>query len=263
MRTRNLEFLALLAALALGCVSCAQPSRPEPFSVASLRVEKPDAESTAEAMQKTAREILERTNALRREQGLQPLSSDAALTAAASRFADFMARTNRYGHEADGRTPAARAKHEGYDACILAENIAFYGPASDAALGQAARRLVDGWRDSLDHRKNMLDPDVTDIGVGVARSPESDRLYAVQVFGLPKSKRRLLRIRNVSDTPVEYALGERRYPLPAGYTRLHQVCRAQALSLDGAQGRFRLDRDGNGQLIISAASAEAPTLVAR
>jgi len=33
----------------------------------------------------------------------------------------------------------------------------------------------------------MLDPDVTEIGVAIAQSEESQYFYAVQVFGRPKS----------------------------------------------------------------------------
>jgi uncharacterized protein YkwD len=35
-----------------------------------------------------------------------------------------MARTGIYGHVADGRQPVDRAAAEGYDACIVSENIA-------------------------------------------------------------------------------------------------------------------------------------------
>ncbi|NEV63329.1 CAP domain-containing protein [Thiorhodococcus minor] len=263
MRKRDFELLGLLAALTLGCISCAQPSRPSPFSVERLEAEEHEAAQTPYPVQETTREILERTNALRHLQGLQSLTRDTRLMAAAADFAAFMARTDQYGHEADGRTPAERAKREGYDYCLLAENIAYSGSASAPPPSQAAQRLVDGWRSSPGHRKNMLDPDLTDVGIGVARSPESGRLYAVQVFGQPKSRRRLLRITNASDAPVEYALGERRYPLPAGYTRTHQICRARPLRLDGKQGGLNLHRDGGGRFIVSAASVEAPTLVAR
>ena len=51
--------------------------------------------------------MVERTNAFRLEQGLGAVKPDPALEASARDFAAYMARTDRYGHEADGATPSA------------------------------------------------------------------------------------------------------------------------------------------------------------
>src|SRR5262245_31086334 len=71
-----------------------------------------------------AKHIFERTNAFRAEQGLQPLRTSRELAAAANGFARYMAQTGSYGHRADGRQPVERAISQGYDYCIVSENIA-------------------------------------------------------------------------------------------------------------------------------------------
>ena len=56
-----------------------------------------------------------------------------------------------------------------------AENIYY-----DDYSNRSASRAVDGWMNSPGHRKNILTPDFTHIGVGVHR--ENGRNYAVQLF---------------------------------------------------------------------------------
>src|SRR2546423_15564678 len=68
----------------------------------------------------TAALVVAQSNEFRRSQGLVTLTPNAQLNAAAREFADFMARTDRYSHEADGRQPAQRAQAHGYDYCLVA-----------------------------------------------------------------------------------------------------------------------------------------------
>jgi uncharacterized protein YkwD len=131
--------------------------------------------------------IVDATNAFRREEGLGPVKSDAALGHAARDFAEFMARTDRYGHTADGRNPGDRATGNGYGYCLVAENIAYQYNSAGFRTAELARGFVEGWKHSPGHRKNMLDPAATDTAVAVARSASSGRYYAVQMFGRPKS----------------------------------------------------------------------------
>ena len=55
-------------------------------------------------------EIAELTNEFRKEQGLATVHSDSRLHATAQDFAEYMARTDRYGHTADGRSSSQRVK---------------------------------------------------------------------------------------------------------------------------------------------------------
>src|SRR5262249_23469979 len=132
---------------------------------------------------------------------------------------------NRYGHTADGSRPADRAKAHGYDYCILAENIAYQYSSAGFTADELAREFFHVWEQSPEHRKNMLDADVTDTGIGVAHSPDTGYFYAVQPFARPRSKSLHFQIANRTATTVEYQVGDRTYSLPPRYTRTHEQCR--------------------------------------
>src|SRR5690606_27148066 len=63
--------------------------------------------------------IVERTNSFRKDHDLQALETDDLLRKTARDFAEYMARTDRYGHHADGRSPAQRAKQKEYPLCLI------------------------------------------------------------------------------------------------------------------------------------------------
>jgi uncharacterized protein YkwD len=191
-----------------------------------------------DAAQAAAR-IIEDTNAFRRENGLAPLERNDALGAAAQTFAEYMAATGRYGHTADGKQPAERIMEHGYDYCSIAENIAYTYQSSGYGQRELSRALVQGWIDSPPHRENMLDPALTEIGVGVARSAETGYYYGVQDFGRPKSATIKFSIANESTERVTYSLADERFTLQPHYTRMHRLCREPtvAFSLPGRRSR--------------------------
>jgi len=175
--------------------------------------------------------IIDRTNDFRRAEGRRPTGPDAKLGAAARDFARFMARADRYGHEADGRTPAQRAQEQGYAYCIVLENIASLYSSEGFGTQELADRVMQGWKQSPGHRENMLDPDVADIGVGVAQSEKSRTYYVVQLFGRPHSKRIEFRVANASPVAVDYELNGKAYSLPPRSTRTHEECRVARLTM--------------------------------
>ncbi|HEY9067720.1 MAG TPA: CAP domain-containing protein [Burkholderiaceae bacterium] len=177
------------------------------------------------------REIVEASNAFRNGQGVAPLAVNDQLAAAAHAFAGFMARTGRYGHEADGRQPTRRAQAQGYAWCLVAENIAMQYSSNGFATGELAQRFVRGWIESPGHRRNLLDGAATETGVAVARSPTDGRYYAVQMFARPAALRQRFEISNRSARDVRYRLGEAGYALAPGSTRRHEQCVAQPLSV--------------------------------
>jgi hypothetical protein len=155
----------------------------------------------------------------------------AELEATALEFARFMAKTGKYGHTADGRQPSERAAAQGYDYCIVSENLAYqYRSDGYDSAAELAERFVEGWKESPEHRKNMLDGAVTQTGVGVARD-ESGRYFAVQMFGRPKSAAIRFEVRNRSGGKVAYRAGERRFTLGPRISRTHMVCRPVELSI--------------------------------
>jgi hypothetical protein len=136
-----------------------------------------------------------------------------------------MATTDRYGHDADGRRPSERVQRFGYDYCLVAENIGYQYNSTGFTTEELAPRFVEGWKNSLPHRQNMLDPDVHEIGVAVARSENTGYWYGVQILGRPKSAAIEFQIENRSDAAVEYTVDGRTFPLPPRYARTHLRCR--------------------------------------
>src|SRR5271166_3298846 len=76
-------------------------------------------------LSEVTRLIMEGTNRFRKQEGRGELKSQPQLGATALDFADFLARNDKFSHEADGSDPRARAKKHDYDPCIVAENIAY------------------------------------------------------------------------------------------------------------------------------------------
>jgi len=128
--------------------------------------------------------VVDVANDFRREHRLPALQANARLGQAAREFAEFMAKTDRLSHTADGREPAQRVRSHGYDYCMVAENIAYrFDSRGFAGAEPLVRGFVDGWKASPGHRQNLLDREAVETGAGVAHSAQSGRYYAVQLFG--------------------------------------------------------------------------------
>src|SRR5215831_17307691 len=69
--------------------------------------------------------IVEQTNQFRKAEGRSEVVINDKLNATAKTFAEYMARTLRFGHTADGSKPVDRAAKQGYEYCLVAENIAY------------------------------------------------------------------------------------------------------------------------------------------
>ncbi len=141
--------------------------------------------------------IIDRTNQFRQSKGLNPVQRDEHLMQAASKFAEFMARTDKYGHRANGMTPAQRAEAAGYDYCVVRENIAYRTNTGEVTSDSLIEVFVQGWIDSPPHRENMLADFVTQTGVAVATSDDVT-YYAVQMFGRPRSAAFRVKLTNES-----------------------------------------------------------------
>ena len=198
----------------------------------------PGPEEKSQDLAQVARRVINLTNGFRQEQGRGAVEPQAQLGSAARAFADFMARTDRYGHTADGSTPAERALRHGYEYCLVAENIAYQSSTGGFTDEELARGYVEGWKQSSEHRENMLNPAVTDTGVAAARSERTGTYYAVQMFGLPRSRMLEFRISNRSDVAVRYETGGQTLSLPPQSTRTHRSCQAAEVTFHwpNAQG---------------------------
>jgi uncharacterized protein YkwD len=209
-------------------------------------------------------QIARQTNEFRVANGIAKVDPDAALQRAARYFADYMARTDRYGHTADGAEPSERAKARGYDYCHIAENIAYSYSSAPVSTEELARQAVEGWKQSPGHRRNMLLPAVTDIGIAVARSPRSGRYYSVQMFGRPLSRALEFRVTNGTRRVVEYRVGSKAWSLGAGEGRIHTVCAPEEVSFPAAgNGKGRTIRPSGGENLVVAGDARQAIRVER
>jgi len=158
----------------------------------------PDEVAAEQIADRVRRNIAERINDYRREQGLDALSQDDDLREASADFAKYMSRTDRYGHNADGNTPAQRAESAGYDYCVVRENIAYRTNTGEVNVDELTDVLVQGWIDSPPHKKNIVADYVTETGVGVA-TEDGVTYFAVQMFGRPRSEAFQIQVTNRSD----------------------------------------------------------------
>src|SRR5262245_24667072 len=192
--------------------------------------------------------IVEMTNAFRQENRLGALAPNRALTLAARAFADYLGRSGRFSHEADGREPAQRAEAQGYRYCLVAENLALNLDSRGFETKQLAREVAEGWKASPAHRANMLLPHATEIGVAVVRAPDKNpKFISVQLLGRPDSLKVEFSIANRTGAAISYRLGEKETTLSANTVITHTRCDPDALTfLDmGASARSYEPRNGD------------------
>lgn len=150
------------------------------FAVALLAL--PGAAS--EEQPRPAAALLQELNAARAKAGLAALAPDPVLTGAAEAHAADMARRGYFAHTApDGETFAARIAKTGYAFAAIAENLALGSPEAAVVVGTQ-------WANSAEHRANMLNPEVTAVGVGydpgsVTVGGETLANLWVAIFALP------------------------------------------------------------------------------
>lgn len=127
--------------------------------------------------------ILAEVNAQRKKAGVPPLGANALLDRAAQRHAEDMLARGYFAHESPARkTVRERAREAGYDWRAVGENI---------AEGQfTVDEVMRTWMDSPGHRRNILDPDFRELGVGLAlgRSGSGYRVLWAQAFGTARKR---------------------------------------------------------------------------
>lgn len=125
----------------------------------------------------TVSRIFDLINAQRRHQGLPALVYNAQLDQMANIQAQNMAHFQKMAHvipEASLPTMTDRARYVAYPFGRLAENVALGFPDAET--------VVQGWMTSKGHRANILNSDVVETGIAIARS-SGGGLYYCQVFG--------------------------------------------------------------------------------
>jgi uncharacterized protein YkwD len=122
--------------------------------------------------------VLTLVNQERAKAGCAKLAKDSHLVEAARAHSADMAARNYFDHTTpEGVTFDKRITNAGYRFSRAAENIAA-GQSSPASV-------MDAWMNSKGHRANILNCDLTDLGVGVIYST-GGRPYWTQDFGTPR-----------------------------------------------------------------------------
>jgi uncharacterized protein YkwD len=144
--------------------------------------------SPASAAEVSAR-VLERVNKARAAprtcgstsfKPAKPLRLSAMLSHTALLHARDMASQQRMSHTgSDGTNAAQRVTRAGYKWRAVAENV--------AAGQETADNIMDGWLASPGHCANVMNPDVTEMGIAYATNEDSPAvIYWAQVFARPR-----------------------------------------------------------------------------
>ncbi len=119
--------------------------------------------------------LLDDANRDRTAQGRPALTLDPALTTAAQRHAELMASQNNLSHDLPGEPGLAqRAAAAGAHFSSIAENI---------AVSDALHRIHESWMKSAPHNANLMNPEFTVVGIGIAKS--GGHIFAVEDFATP------------------------------------------------------------------------------
>ena len=149
------------------------------------------------------RRIFDLINDRRTDAKLHPLRADERLTRIARAHSEDMVQRSFFDHiNAQGEDPTARGKRAGYECrkaidrlsfrVGLAENLSDVPRARRVKISgdrktydwntpeDVARQAVDGWMKSPGHRRNILDGNYSESGIGVAIS--ANDIYITQLF---------------------------------------------------------------------------------
>ena len=168
-----------------GDAKCVQIESEKPYtgeapvtSAEAKPVEQPAQTDVAAAKQ----DIIDRTNALRKENGVAALRVNDKLMQAAQVRADEMAASGVYSHT----RPDGRKSNTVTDSKCTGENLhnisELYLEQQHKTLSEA---VVELWSNSRAHADNMTSSRYGEIGVGLARGIDKDGFdcwYCVQVF---------------------------------------------------------------------------------
>lgn len=126
--------------------------------------------------------LLSETNIERKQNQLNNLSINQELSAAAQAKAEDMVARNYWAHvNPEGKQPWDFIKAAGYDYAAVGENLAYGFTTSDAA--------INGWMNSPGHRENLLRPNYSEVGFGIASSPDYNgsgpETIVVAMYGQP------------------------------------------------------------------------------
>ncbi|MBQ8763091.1 MAG: CAP domain-containing protein [Clostridia bacterium] len=136
----------------------------------------PAAEENKEKYSSEISEVLEIINSYRAEGGLEPLILDDKLTTIACARAEEIAWSGKHSHyRPNNKFFSSILKDAGITKGNAGENIGWGYPAAAA--------VCEAWKNSETHYENIMNPEFTRIGIGVAADPDPDgKLCWSQLF---------------------------------------------------------------------------------
>ncbi len=139
----------------------------------------PSSESRLSRGQRWEDALLSEVNRIRAKNGLRALRSNPRLQVTARNYSQEMARLGYFGHvDLDGRGLVDRMRRDGIlEWCKVAENLA----KRDARSSNLIRLTLGDWLDSRGHRRNILNPQFTETGVGAAVDSDGNVIFC-QIF---------------------------------------------------------------------------------
>jgi uncharacterized protein YkwD len=177
----------------------------------------PEPTSISEARE----QLLSRINALRAASGVPPLASNDALNAVAQAYSERMAKEHFFAHVApDGTTLSLRLRRVNFAYRRAGENLGLAaGPLSAHA----------GIEQSPGHRRNLLEPEFEQLGIGVAPEQVGNRTQVIvaEVLATP------MRAAEDAVIAVHRAVARRRAQL--GLPALKRTEALDALALERAR----------------------------
>jgi uncharacterized protein YkwD len=141
-------------------------------------------------------DLLQDTNKIRKENGLNSLRLNTALSEAARQKAEHMFKEGYWAHVApDGTEPWDFILKQNYDYTYAGENLAKNFSVSD--------EVVEAWYNSPSHRENLLGTHYTEIGFAVVNGKLNgyETTLVVQMFGRPRQASQLADIQATDDIP--------------------------------------------------------------
>jgi uncharacterized protein YkwD len=112
-------------------------------------------------------DALKLINAYRASKGLGKVSINSYLTKTAKQHSRDLAKHDRISHYgSDGSNPWDRVERSGYKPQLAAENV---------GTGQLTiKEVMQGWKDSPGHNKNLLLPDAKHMGIALVYDPKTE-----------------------------------------------------------------------------------------
>jgi uncharacterized protein YkwD len=144
----------------LGLLGAGEPAKPFQQSAAEIKV-------------------FELTNLERKNKELGLLKLNPALSKIARAHSENMARQGKMDHVLDEKNPFDRIRAAGYKFMKGGENIASGDEEAKVEM------IMKAWMESKAHAANILLPEFTEIGVGLAKD-KSGQIYYTQLFATPR-----------------------------------------------------------------------------